>query len=174
MLTGKQLREQREKKQYSAAKVAKGAGISLNTLYTWETSKEVKPRNRQALAKVLDILGFSIKEKLSASLVSEAEKKKLRGTREDKRSLAEQIKAALPSKSFTTPPGVTHALVVGVGGGGGGGDKHGPADVAELTTMLGFFMGDQARRTNLGRLLKAAQRVGLTIHGLERAIDGNG
>ena len=56
----------------------------------------------------------------------------------------------------------------------GGGDKHGPADVAELTKMLGFFMGDQTRRSNLRRLLKACVRVGLTIHGLERAIDGNG
>lgn len=171
MLTGKQLREQREKKQYSAAKVAKGAGISLNTLYTWETAKEVKPRNRQALAKVVDILGFSMKEKLSFSLVSPAEVKKMKGFNSKKAAAAA---AGSAMKSWAAPAGVTHALVVGIGGGGGGGDKHGPADVAELTTMLGFFMGDQARRTNLGRLLKAAQRVGLTIHGLERAIDGNG
>lgn len=166
-LTGKHLRDQRARLEYSAEKVAKGAGISVNTLYAWEAAKEVKPRNKQALIKLVDILGFSMKNKLEFSLVEKPPRAK-----KAKRSVVGDIPVV--SKSWTAPPGATHAIVVGVGGGGGGGDKHGPADVAELVQMLGFFMGDQARRTNLGRLLKAAVRAGLTIHGLERAIDGNG
>ncbi len=170
-LTGKHLRDQRARLGYSAEKVAKGAGISVNTLYAWENAKAVKPRNKQALIKLVDILGFSMKNKLEFSLVEKPKRGVPKGFN-SKKAAAEAASSAM--KSVTVPPGATHAVVIGVGGGGGGGDKHGPADVAELTNMLGFFMGDQTRRSNLGRLLKAAVRAGLTIHGLERAIDGNG
>lgn len=178
MITGKKLRTARKKQGVSAESAAKTAGISKGTLYAWEQypEKPVRPKNTRAFAKLLAVLGLDIPEILEASL---PEKPASGGKM--KKAVRVNVKGTdIPVfgshgtlKSVAIPQGVTHAVIVG-GEGGGGGDRNGPADVAELTNMLGFFMGDQTRRSNLGRLLKACIRNGLTIHGLERAIDGNG
>lgn len=151
MITGAELKAARNHMKLQLHHVAHAAGIRSETLRNWEAMDVVKVRDKKKLAKLIRCLGFNTEQTLKASLP------------EGWDVSANMVKEA--AKSVQSFAAETKDIMKSV-------DR--AADVAELTQMLGWFMGDQARRSNLGRLLKAACRCNLTIHGLERAIDGNG
>lgn len=147
---GRRLSVARKTLKLPVSRVAEKLGVSVNTIYAWESDSS-KPRDAKVLKKIYDFLGVTLEEEKPAPKASA--RKKL-----------------APMSAFSTPPGTTHMIVVGEGGGGGGG----PSPVAQFARLLGFFMTDQARRSTLTELLTFCEKHKVTLHDLQKALEGAG
>lgn len=59
MATGKQLRDARKKRKLTAEAVAQRVGVSVNTIYAWESDAS-KPRDEKVQKKLHDLLGLHV------------------------------------------------------------------------------------------------------------------
>lgn len=150
---GSRLRAARKAQKLSVGRVAEKVGVSVNTIYAWESDSST-PRDEKALKKLHDLLGVSLEEAKPAP----------------KKAAAKGPFKPTGDWTVPAPPGAAHTVIVGLGGGGGGG----PSPVAQFARLLGFFMADQARRSTLTELLEFCEKHKVTLHDLQAALKGAG
>lgn len=144
MITGKQLRDARNKKNLRAEMVAKAVGINVNTLYRWESEKGAfEPRNQQAFKRLLDQLELSDRAKTKV---------------EARRRIAETVVSGEPmlAKSALKPPSLL--------------PESKAAPLLQFARLIGYFTADPVRRTHLLQLLTLCAENNITLLHLQTAI----